>query len=155
MVPLSLCHVTSLSFDISPRHVTSLSYREVKDEPGMYRMYLQGRPVSFRLPEGYEQPVNPEPAPAPQQQLKLDWAYGYRGKDCRNNLLLLGSGEVVYFTASVCVIYDVDTASQRHYVEHTDDVKSIAVHPDKVTVASGQVAGHARPVKVSSCYSNI
>ena len=24
---------------------------------------------------------------------------------------------------------------------HTDDVKSLAVHPDKITIASGQVAG--------------
>ncbi|XP_067939247.1 echinoderm microtubule-associated protein-like 2 isoform X2 [Watersipora subatra] len=124
-----------------------LPSREVKEEAGTYRMYLQGRPVTFRLPEGYEQPANPEPSPAPDQKLQLDWVYGYRGKDCRNNLLLLGSGEIVYFTAAVCVIYNLDSNSQRHYVEHTDDIKCIAVHPDKVTIASGQVAGHVRPGK--------
>lgn len=49
--------------------------------------------------------------------------YGYRGKDCRNNLYVLKSGEIIYFTAAVVVIYDVDNHSQRHYTEHTDDIK--------------------------------
>ena len=52
-------------------------YREVKEEAGTYRMYLQGRPITYRLPEGYEQPTNPEPTPAPQKKLELDWVYPY------------------------------------------------------------------------------
>ena len=76
--------------------------------------------------------------------------YGYRGRDCRNNILLLGNGEIVYFTAAVCVVYNPDTNTQRHYIEHTDDVKSIALHPDNVTVASGQVAGHGKTGRVGS-----
>ena len=33
------------------------------------------------------------------------------------------SGEIVYFVASVAVIYDVNAGTQRHYTEHTDDIK--------------------------------
>jgi len=73
--------------------------------------------------------------------------YGYRGRDCRNNLYVLKSGEIIYFTAAVVVIYDVDNHGQRHYTEHTDDIKSLCVHPDGVTVASGQVKGHGDDAK--------
>ena len=50
-------------------------------------------------------------------------SYGYRGKDCRNNLYLLPTGEMVYFVAGVVVLYNVDDQMQRHYTGHTDDVK--------------------------------
>lgn len=55
--------------------------------------------------------------------MKLDWAYGYRGRDCRSNLYFLPTGEMVYFVAAVVVLYNVEEQSQRHYVEHTDDIK--------------------------------
>ncbi|CAJ0948415.1 unnamed protein product [Ranitomeya imitator] len=74
--------------------------------------------------------------------------YGYRGRDCRTNLYILPSGELLYFTAAVCVLYDPAAGTQRHYRGHTDDIKSIAVHPDSVTIASGQVAGNSQDGKV-------
>ena len=49
--------------------------------------------------------------------------YGYRGRDCRNNLFVLASGEVVYFIAAVAVMYDPRGHKQRHYTEHTDDIR--------------------------------
>lgn len=49
--------------------------------------------------------------------------YGYRGRDCRSNLHLLPTGEMVYFVAAAVVLYNVEEQSQRHYLGHTDDVK--------------------------------
>ena len=40
------------------------------------------------------------------------------------------------------ITYNVEENIQRHYLGHTDDIKCIAIHPDLVTVATGQVAGH-------------
>lgn len=51
------------------------------------------------------------------------FSYGYRGRDCRNNLFVLSTGELIFFTAAVVVLYDVPNHKQRHYTEHTDDVK--------------------------------
>lgn len=82
--------------------------------------------------------------PAPGKKLKLDWVYGYRGKDCRSNLYQLPTGEMAYFVAAAVVLYNVDEQSQRHYVGHTDDIKSLAIHPNKLLVATGQCAGHDR-----------
>lgn len=106
-------------------------------------------------------------------------SYGYRGRDCRSNLYLLPTGETVYFIASVVVLFNVDEQLQRHYTGHTDDIKwyatlrylhsrgvekafscfhvflfaSLAVHPDKITIATGQVAGTSSDGKVSGCVS--
>lgn len=59
---------------------------------------------------------------------KLNYAliahrYGYRGRDCRNNLFFLPTGEIVYNIAAVIVILNRSTGEQKHYLGHTDDVK--------------------------------
>jgi len=38
-------------------------------------MYLKGRPISLRQPEGYEAPADAKPLDAPENSLKLDWVY--------------------------------------------------------------------------------
>ncbi|XP_064644158.1 echinoderm microtubule-associated protein-like 2 [Lineus longissimus] len=76
----------------------------------------------------------------PLERLQLDWVYGYRGHDCRSNIYVMANGEVIYYIANIAVLYDVEGHSQRHYKEHSDEIKSMAVHDDGVTVASGQSA---------------
>lgn len=105
-------------------------------------MYLRGRPVILHAPSDVRDTYDiTKVSPAPQTKLKLDWAYGYRGKDCRSNLYQLPTGEMVYFVAAAVVLYNNEEQSQRHYLGHTDDVKSLAIHPNKLLVATGQCAG--------------
>ena len=59
---------------------------------------------------------------APESQLRLEWVYGYRGHQCRNNLHYTASGEVVYFVAGVGVVYNVAEGKQRFYLGHSDDI---------------------------------
>lgn len=111
-------------------------------EEGYVKMYLKGRPVTMFMPKDQVDSYCLEArAELPSNKLKLDWVYGYRGRDCRSNLYLLPTGETVYFIASVVVLFNVDEQLQRHYTGHTDDIKCLAVHPDKITIATGQVAG--------------
>ncbi|XP_029681730.1 echinoderm microtubule-associated protein-like 1 isoform X2 [Takifugu rubripes] len=111
-------------------------------EEGYVKMYLKGRPITMFLPKDQVDSYCLEArADPPGNKLKLDWVYGYRGRDCRSNLYLLPTGETVYFIASVVVLFNVDEQLQRHYTGHTDDIKCLAVHPDKITIATGQVAG--------------
>lgn len=49
--------------------------------------------------------------------------------------------------ASVAVLYSVEEQRQRHYLGHNDDIKCLAVHPDMVTIATGQVAGTTKEGK--------
>lgn len=41
-------------------------------------------------------------------------------------------------------MFNVEEQCQRHYTGHTDDVKCIAIHPNRLVIASGQCAGHDR-----------
>ncbi|XP_036131482.1 echinoderm microtubule-associated protein-like 2 isoform X1 [Molossus molossus] len=117
-------------------------------EDGSVKMFLRGRPVPMLIPDElvptYSLDTRSE---LPSCRLKLDWVYGYRGRDCRANLYLLPTGEIVYFVASVAVLYSVEEQRQRHYLGHNDDIKCLAVHPDMVTIATGQVAGTTKEGK--------
>ncbi|XP_076833619.1 echinoderm microtubule-associated protein-like 1 isoform X8 [Brachyhypopomus gauderio] len=117
------------------------TYQQPRDE-GYVKMFLKGRPITMYMPKDLVDTYCLEAkTELPPKKLKLDWVYGYRGRDCRCNLYLLPTGETVYFIASVVVLYNVDEQLQRHYTGHTDDIKCLAVHPDKITIATGQVAG--------------
>lgn len=59
---------------------------------------------------------------APSAQLRLEWVYGYRGHQCRNNLFYTASKEVVYFVAGVGVVYNLRENSQRFFLGHDDDI---------------------------------
>nr|CAB3242502.1 echinoderm microtubule-associated protein-like 2 [Phallusia mammillata] len=111
------------------------------EEEGSVRMHLRGRPVVLYKPSEIESYNPAEPSQMPDNKLKLEWVYGYRGKDCRSNLYFLPTGEIVYFIAAVVVMYDPKDGYQRHYLGHNDDVKCLAIHPDKLKIATGQVAG--------------
>jgi microtubule-associated protein-like 1/2 len=119
------------------------------NENGSLKFYLRGRPITLYLPSSFkDEQTNvykfdtEHKLSAPKEQLKLEWVYGYRGKDCRSNLYQLPTGEIVYFIASVVVLFNVEERTQRHYLGHTDDIKAIAIHPDKITIATGQSTGH-------------
>ncbi|XP_073484549.1 echinoderm microtubule-associated protein-like 4 isoform X5 [Aquarana catesbeiana] len=118
-----------------------MSTREKNSQEGEYiKMFMRGRPITMFIPsdvESYED-IRTE---LPPEKLKLEWVYGYRGRDCRANVYLLPTGEIVYFIASVVVLFNYDERTQRHYLGHTDCVKCIAVHPDKIRIATGQIAG--------------
>ncbi|XP_068779726.1 echinoderm microtubule-associated protein-like 3 isoform X2 [Struthio camelus] len=104
------------------------------------RMFLRGRPITMYIPSGvcnYEELR----AELPARRLQLDWVYGYRGRDSRSNLYVLASGELVYFIACAVVLFHVARRRQRHYLRHTDCVRCLSVHPDRVRVATGQAAG--------------
>ncbi|XP_076452111.1 echinoderm microtubule-associated protein-like CG42247 [Babylonia areolata] len=78
----------------------------------------------------------------PHKKFKLDWVYGFRGHDVGQNLVLLPhTDELVYFVASVVVLYDRFSHSQRHYMGHTEEVTCLALHPYGPFIASGQMAG--------------
>ena len=54
------------------------------------------------------------------------------------------TGEIIYFIAATVILYNHEERTQRFYLGHTDDVKCMAIHPDKITVATGQTTGHDR-----------
>ncbi|KAL6115722.1 eml2 [Pungitius sinensis] len=120
-------------------------------EDSYVRMFLRGRPVTMHIPDQQKESYSLDLKVAlPDRKLKLQWVYGYRGRDCRSNLYLLPTGEIVYFNASVVVLFNTEEQQQRHYLGHNDDVKCLSVHPDMVTIATGQVAGTSNDGKLQA-----
>jgi hypothetical protein len=78
------------------------------------------------------------PAPsAINEDLVLEYVYGYRGHDSRANLAYLESGEAVYAAMGMAVVADfgAQTPKQRFFRLHSGGVSCVAVHPDGVHVA--------------------
>ncbi|CAG5127063.1 unnamed protein product [Candidula unifasciata] len=131
------------SADMSNSLLTPTSSKEPQwnQEEGSIRLPIRGRVVNLFTPSDLTDYDISKPGEAPSEKLQLEWVYGYRGRDCRSNLYFLPTGEVIYFTAAVVVLHNVEEQTQRHYLGHTDDIKCIAVHPDRIKIATGQTSG--------------
>ncbi|CAD8171847.1 unnamed protein product [Paramecium pentaurelia] len=95
-----------------------------------------GQPSSWKPGKG---DINP-----PSTFMELDYIYGFRSFDSRNNIKFVDQ-ELVYFTAAVGVVYNPQTNQQRFFFEHTDDITCIDVY-DKY-IATGQ-AGQIPPIYI-------
>ncbi|KAG7393534.1 Cilia- and flagella-associated protein 44 [Phytophthora pseudosyringae] len=95
---------------------------------------------------------------APRASLELDFVYGCRSgtttslssshpaapnASTNNSAFYLPTGEVMWFTATLVVLYKKETNTQRYFREHTNEVTSVAVHPNQRIVASGQAGRSA------------
>lgn len=110
-------------------------------EDRLVRMSLYDNQINLRIPDWAPRDYNIDKViEPPSVRLKLSWVHGYRGRDCRCNLYFLPTGECVYFVASIVVLYDPNQNTQRHYLGHTDSVKCLAIHPNRLIIASGQSA---------------
>ncbi|XP_077311978.1 echinoderm microtubule-associated protein-like 3 isoform X2 [Lithobates pipiens] len=118
----------------------SVSTANLLNEGVSIKVFLRGRPITMYIPSNIQNHDDQKPE-LPSEKLQLEWVYGCRGRDSRCTLRMLQSGEVIYFTACVIVMCDVNRGTQRHFLRHTDCVRCLAVHPDGVRVASGQTAG--------------
>ena len=96
-------------------------------------------------------PVNPA---KPDITYSLEYVYGYRCADSKQNLYWNKNGQAVYMTAALGVILDTGANTQKFFGggevdntaknvandmnAHTDDVLSIAIDPSRSTAVSGQ-----------------
>jgi len=83
--------------------------------------------------------VPPEDPSVPDDELHLEWIHGYRASDARNNLRYNKAGEIVYSAAQAGVVLNVQKWHQNFNLAHTDDVIALAMHPDGIHVATGQM----------------
>ena len=87
-------------------------------------------------------PSNPPPitdTTAPDIDVELEWVHGYQGQSCRNNCRYTNEGHIVYHAAALGIVYDPASKRQRYYTGHEDDITALAVHPNGLYVATGQL----------------
>ncbi|XP_030842588.1 77 kDa echinoderm microtubule-associated protein isoform X2 [Strongylocentrotus purpuratus] len=131
---------------------TKQQHQPKKFLPAPMSVEVHGQLREFLPPS--EEPKK-QPDSPPKKKLKLEWVYGYRGFDMRNNLYVLPSGELLYTVGAVAILYDRDLDEQRHYLGHNEDIQSIAVHPSGTYIATGQKAGQlpdSTPSDVAACH---
>lgn len=68
----------------------------------------------------------------PSAGLHLHFVYGYNGLDntC-NNLFFNDQGKVVYYTAAIGIVYDTQLHTQTFFKGHNDDIRCLAMHPER------------------------
>lgn len=71
---------------------------------------LRGRDVQLRIPPKYREDWDPDDEmEGVDVNFGLQWVYGYRGaEDSGDNMHVLNTGEIVYYIASVVVLYNPD-----------------------------------------------
>ncbi|KAI8515157.1 Echinoderm microtubule-associated protein-like 5 [Branchiostoma belcheri] len=121
-------------------HRSDHGHRARREEPAARRTitYAPAKRKASRARTETKKDPNADKTPPPHQ-LKLEWVYGYRGNQCRNNLFYTAEKEVAYFVAGVGVVYDPNKHAQKVFFGHSDDIVSLAIHPEKQLVATGQV----------------
>ncbi|CAJ0939726.1 unnamed protein product, partial [Mesorhabditis belari] len=104
---------------------------------------VNGRTVAVPVPEEVtEWNLHQEQPPPPGLSPRIDWVYGLSIKetgDCVHQLL---TAEIVYPVGTLAVLYNREDHCQRHYTQHTSEIRSIAMHPNRRIVASGQTSRH-------------
>ncbi|KAL7994422.1 putative EH domain, EF-hand domain pair, WD40/YVTN repeat-like-containing domain superfamily [Plasmopara halstedii] len=81
----------------------------------------------------------------PSESLELEWVYGYRCHDVRNNAFLTQfSSSIVYPAANLVVVMDTKLWLQRHFKQHTDEVTSLTMH-----IKPGERANNFREIAAS------
>ncbi|KAK1941614.1 Echinoderm microtubule-associated protein-like 3 [Phytophthora citrophthora] len=95
---------------------------------------------------------------APRASLELDFVYGCRSgattslssshpaapnASTNNSAFYLSTGEIMWFTAALVVLYKKENNTARYFREHTNEVTCAAVHPNQRIVASGQAGRSA------------
>ena len=124
---------------------------EVEEAQG--EQFMAVRPWIGQIEEPTEHnPVNNDP---PATSYELEYVYGYRCADSKQNVYFNSAGEAVYMTAALGVILDTNSNTQKFFgggevdstaknvandtKHHTDDVMCVRLNPARDTAASGQV----------------
>lgn len=84
----------------------------------------------------------------PKVEIELDYVYGFRTKDCRNNLFLdMNNGQnnvLMYNAAALGICLNVEENSQTFLKGHKDDVISIDYHAKSGLIATGELGPKPR-----------
>lgn len=76
---------------------------------------------------------------APDASLELEYVYGFRSGDVRNNLKYTADGEFVFHTAGVGIVMNKTKNTQRHFLGHKDDIHCLAVDPTGELIVTGEI----------------
>lgn len=74
----------------------------------------------------------------PKNNLILDYIFGYRTRDTRNNLRYLTENTIVYHSGCYGIIHNLETNNQKIFAEHNEDIIALAVNSSKTLIATSE-----------------
>jgi WD40 repeat protein len=86
--------------------------------------------VKDKLPSAWKS--TPDSSCPPNASLELEYVYGIRCHDVRNNLRYGDGGQLIYHTGGAGVVMDAEKMTQRHFLEHSDDITCLDVYNNLV-----------------------
>lgn len=99
--------------------------------------YLSSRPWAGAISQPSAAP-RPDPR-KPLEDIRVEWVYGFRSMNCRNNVRYNVRGDVVFHAAGLGVVYDKKRDQQRfHAGYHAADVLCLAVDSTRRFCATGE-----------------
>jgi microtubule-associated protein-like 6 len=109
------------------------------DLPG-YITYPQSK-KSVLAPSDWNPASAHHSASLPESRLELEHVFGYDGRAATApNIAYNSAGELVYYAAAVGIVYSHSSHKQRFFLGHDNDIRSLAMHPERALVATGQLA---------------
>lgn len=96
----------------------------------------EGAVEGIHEPTGFRKPTMVQ-SQAPKVSMRLKHVYGYRAKNCKNNISYLKDGSVAYHAAALGIVHDKTNNTQRFFTKHKHEIVAIAFHPDGIRVATG------------------
>ena len=75
----------------------------------------------------------------PEAELDLEYVFGYRSHDVRNNLRYTKDGRLVYHAAGVGIVMDQRKNVQEHFIGHSDDIHCLALDHTGSLAATGEI----------------
>nr|XP_039266613.1 echinoderm microtubule-associated protein-like 6 [Styela clava] len=136
-VPDAYLDSNSEDSDSSLSDVGEIDSEVEKEREGKYDNTVDKNEIKKlqRLPKGSRKR---DGAPS-DTSLSLQFVFGYRGYDCRDNVFYTQQGEILYHVAALGIVMSREDRKQRFYSGHDDDIICLTVHPAKDYVATGQV----------------
>ena len=97
--------------------------------------------AAIRYPTDYlKPPINS--ALAPKLKITPEFVFGFRAKDCRDNLSYLSAEEIVFATGALVVVHNLIENRQRFFCDHRADVTCFSIIPMRNIAASGEIGMH-------------
>ncbi|ETV84876.1 hypothetical protein, variant [Aphanomyces astaci] len=93
----------------------------------------------WMLAEPSRAPAVAPPPRLPPVNLSLEWVYGYRAHDTRNNVRYTATGDIVYTVSRHAIVYNSSRHEQRYYQGHRNEILCLAMSPSGDKVATGDV----------------
>lgn len=106
---------------------------------GIKVMYPQSKHGVF-APSMWNAPAVEQSAKLPADKLGLEFVHGYEGQSTTsNNIVCNRNGHLVYHIAALGIVFNLKSHAQKFFLGHNDDVLCLAMHPEGLKIASGQV----------------